>query len=79
MLPGSTAEISKTVLERLLKLYVDEVEIEKKGIKISASVSIGIATHMDVHDFNSLKEFMAAADEALYKAKAQGKNCISVY
>lgn len=79
MLPGSTAEISKNVLERLLKLYLDEVKLETKGIKISASVSIGLATHMDVHDFNSLKEFMAAADEALYKAKSQGKNCISVY
>jgi len=79
MLPGSTADISKSVLDRLLKIYLEQVVLETKGLKISASVSIGLATHMDMHKFDSLKEFMAAADEALYKAKSQGKNCISVY
>jgi diguanylate cyclase (GGDEF)-like protein len=79
MLPGSSEEVAETVLERLLKLYLDEAELDAKGIKISASVSIGIATHMDVHEFDSLKDFMAAADEALYKAKSKGKNCIRVY
>ncbi|MCW9030486.1 MAG: GGDEF domain-containing protein [Gammaproteobacteria bacterium] len=79
MLPGSTSDITKTVLERLLKLYIDEVILDVKDIKISASVSIGIATHMDKHNFDNLKDFMTAADEALYKAKAGGKNCLSIY
>lgn len=79
MLPGSSSDISKTVLERLLKLYIDEAAIDVKGKKVLASVSIGVATHIDKNDFESLKDFMSAADDALYKAKAGGKNCLAVY
>ena len=79
MLPGSTADTTKMVLERLLKLYLKEAWLEVKGVNIFASVSIGIATHMDKNKFSGLKHFMTAADEALYKAKEGGKNCLAVY
>lgn len=79
MLPGSTADISSSVLDRLLKKYLEEVALQHKEIEIKASVSIGIATHMDKYEFDNLNQFMAAADEALYKAKHKGKNCIRVF
>lgn len=79
MLPGSTGDIAKIALERLLALYIDEVHLESKGITISASLSIGLATHQDKNNFDSLKDFMGSADEALYKAKAEGKSCLAVY
>lgn len=79
MLPGSTGDIAKIALERLLALYIDEVQLESKGMTITASLSIGLATHQDKNNFDSLKDFMSAADEALYKAKADGKSCLAVY
>lgn len=79
MLPGATEEIAKSVIDRLLAVFKNNAVLEVKGECITASVSIGLATHMDKHDFANLKLFMAAADKALYKAKAAGKNCLAVY
>lgn len=79
MLPGSTSDIAISVLERLLELFKDKAILEVKGMRIAASVSIGLATHIDKNDFDTLKDFMAAADEALYKAKAKGKSCLAIY
>ena len=79
MLPGATSEIAASVINRLLVLSKDKLSLEAKDVTVSSSVSIGLATHMDKNDFNSLKEFIAAADEALYKAKHKGKNCLAIY
>lgn len=79
MLPGSTSSIAESVLERLLNLIEKYVSLEVKGIKITTSVSIGLASHMDKNEFQNLKDFIAAADEALYKAKDSGKNCLVTY
>ena len=79
MLPGSTSVIAKTLIERLLELFEEKVKVKVKDIDVEVSVSIGIATHVGEHDFNNLKELMAAADSALYKAKESGKNCFAIY
>ena len=79
MLPGSTSDIAKSLLERLLSLFKSEVIIDVKDIKITTSVSIGLATHTGMTGFEKLKDVLAAADEALYKSKKEGKNCLSVY
>lgn len=79
MLPGSTSEITKQLIERLLELFKEKVKVKVKDMDVAVSVSIGIATHVGEHDFDSLKELMDAADNALYKAKASGKNCFSIY
>ena len=79
MLPGSTSDIAKSLLERLLLLFKNEVTINVKDVKITASVSIGLATHTGMTGFEKLKDVLAAADEALYKSKKQGKNCLSIY
>ena len=79
MLPGSTSEIAKTLIERLLELFKEKVKVKVKDMDVAVSVSIGIATHIGKHDFDNLKELMDAADNALYKAKASGKNCFAIY
>ena len=79
MLPGSTSDIAKSVLERLLDLLRDSITLDVKGIHLTAHVSIGLATHMGLNEFDNLKDFMAAADEALYKAKSKGKDCLAIY
>ena len=79
MLPGSTSDIAKSVLERLLGLLKDAIKLEVKGVNLTVHVSIGLATHMEPNEFANLKDFMIAADEALYKAKSKGKNCLAIY
>lgn len=79
MLPGATSDIAKSLLERLLTLFKKEAKQNINGVDVLSSVSIGIATHMDKNDFNTQKEFMNAADKALYQAKEKGKNCLVVY
>ena len=79
MLPGSTSDIAKSLLERLLSLMKNELDLDVKDEKFSVSVSIGLATHLGMNGFDKLKDVLAAADKALYQAKEQGKNCLSVY
>jgi len=79
MLPGSTSEIAQGMIERLLNLYNEKSAIHENGSVIKTTVTIGLATHLDQHDFDSSKKLIQAADEAVYKAKAKGKNCLVVY
>jgi diguanylate cyclase (GGDEF)-like protein/PAS domain S-box-containing protein len=40
------------------------------------TISVGVSTAVDVHD---TQEFIKQADEALYEAKAGGRNCVKTY
>lgn len=71
-------EMAKSILERLLVLLKDSVTLVIKDISLSATVSIGLASYTD-NDFHTLKEFISAADEAVYKSKVSGKSRLSTY
>ncbi len=79
MLPGATSDNARSIIDRLIILFKDKAIINIKGTNISTSVSIGLASHIDKNNFGSLKDFLCAADEALYKAKEAGKNCLAIY
>lgn len=79
MLPGSASDIAYALLTRLLKLFEKEPGVKIKNKKLVTTISIGLATHIDKNDFTNLKEFIAAADKALYQAKNEGKNCLATY
>ncbi len=51
-------------------------EIDLNGVTIRSSVSIGIAPYVKGH---TLDQVLTDADMALYFAKAEGGNCISIY
>lgn len=78
MLPGSTNDVAMNMLNRLLKELRTFV-IQSDNLLINQTVSIGLASHMDTHDFNSITEFLNAADEALYKVKEMGRDNIACY
>lgn len=79
MLPGATSDIAQSMLTRLLNLFKEVPGVEVKGEMLTTTLSIGLATHLDNNDFESVKKLIAATDEALYKAKQAGKNGLAVY
>jgi diguanylate cyclase (GGDEF)-like protein len=58
-----------------IRSEVEGAEVEKDGVKLSISISIGVASFPD--DGEHVLELVAAADAALYRAKGAGKNRVS--
>lgn len=74
ILPETNKEKSKTVAERIR----NSVLVNPKFIPYSqVSLSTGIAAYP--HDGEATEEIIQKADEALYVAKARGKNYIHLY
>lgn len=79
LLPGSTNEVAKNMLSRILKqMRVDDFG-QMKELENRPSVSIGLASHLDGHDFDNVTELLKAADKALYKVKETGRDNISSF
>ena len=76
LLPSTDAEGAAAVAERL-RLAVESQAVEVDGVPIRCTISAGVATmHADVADLDAL---MKRADQALYAAKAAGRNRIECW
>ncbi|MGD8559195.1 MAG: GGDEF domain-containing protein [Gammaproteobacteria bacterium] len=60
-------------LAKRIRRRVEKLETRIHGYVIPMTVSIGIATLQETDDE---KSFIARADQALYRAKREGRNCI---
>lgn len=67
---GGVLRLAKRIRKRIEKL---EAIVDKQPVKLT--VSIGITTLVNSDDDKSL---IVRADEALYKAKREGRNCIRI-
>ncbi|MDX1442714.1 MAG: GGDEF domain-containing protein [Gammaproteobacteria bacterium] len=67
------------VAERVRKaLETQKIPINSSDITVELTASIGVATcAQPTHSPGMLEELLARADEALYEAKARGRNCVS--
>lgn len=76
LLPATTEEDAEKLAERL-RVSFAELSVEWRGLEISSTISIGVAssTHISL-DFSSLLE---AADAALYQAKQMGRNQVITF
>jgi len=74
LLPETDSAAALMAAERLRKA-VHSVPLDVDGISIDLTVSIGVA-HAEL-GLADMKELMKLADERLYQAKKNGKNCIA--
>ncbi len=76
ILPSTGIDAARVVAERLRRQVASQ-PVEVDGVPISYTVSGGIAS-LDA-SVNGLDALMKRADQALYAAKAHGRNCIEIW
>jgi diguanylate cyclase (GGDEF)-like protein len=75
LMPSTTAEEARIPLERIRQMLAEQV-VELDGKSVSVSVSIGLCEWREGVD--SPDAWLAQADQALYAAKAAGRNRLCV-
>jgi len=73
--PDTNAEQALVAAERL-RAGIEKTEIRHGDYVLSATISIGVAERDPVSQ--SADDLLRLADAALYKAKAEGRNCVRV-
>ncbi|QHN04664.1 GGDEF domain-containing protein [Granulicella sp. WH15] len=84
LLPGASADSAQVVAHRMrsnvekigwmeLDLQAGGKQAERK-LAVGVTVSVGVATSRDGED--SIAEILGRADQAMYEAKSQGRNCV---
>ena len=60
-----------------LRRTIEEYDFEYNGIKSKTTVSIGLT--MNYQNLNTTTEILKTADDALYRAKENGRNKVELY
>lgn len=76
MLPETDEVGADGIVPRMLKACRELSFVSPQGVSLEVRISIGIAT-LSQAVFSNSKELIRAADEALYRAKAAGRNQVS--
>lgn len=78
LLPGSGSDAAANVADRIVEGAAN-CEIKVGEAMISTTLSLGVVTMNSSRTFETSKEFLAAADEALYFSKKAGRNQSTSY
>ncbi len=76
--PGTNAEGSLILAERLRKTIENQLFVINKNTTIKVTVSIGIFSCIPTPN-QLADELLKNADDSLYKAKQSGRNCVVSY
>ncbi len=74
IMPDTTGADAAEIAERIRQVVADQDLRTPEDRPIKFTVSVGVATNPS--DAESSEPLLAAADEALYQAKAAGRNCV---
>lgn len=72
ILPDATLKEAEFVAQRI-RIAIEGAKFSGDLSKLAITVSLGVATYPS-ENYNSVDTFIKAADDALYKAKASGRN-----
>jgi diguanylate cyclase (GGDEF)-like protein len=72
LLPETDGTGARAIAERI-RSAVAELVADGEGTPVRTTASIGLAVH-PLHDGGDLKALLRAADQALYRAKRQGRD-----
>jgi len=75
LLPHTGEQAARDVAERI-RLAVGTMHVDAGDERVCVSTSCGVATYLNGEDH---EHWVARADEALYRAKAHGRNCTRVF
>ena len=76
IMPETNIEGALVPVQRLRRM-VEEYEFDYNGVKTNVTVSIGLT--MNYQSFNSTAEILKSADDALYRAKEEGRNRVILH
>jgi diguanylate cyclase (GGDEF)-like protein len=77
ILPETDSDGAGYIAERVRKeIAVSSFAVEEHG-EIRLTVSIGIACMNFGHEYSDLDRLLQSADDAMYRAKMSGRNCVS--
>ncbi|PXX39757.1 diguanylate cyclase [Undibacterium pigrum] len=76
-MPDSSQASALQLAERC-RMAIAMIDTEPSGHMFSLSASFGVAT-VDGNGLSNFDETLEAADKALYRSKAEGRNCVNVF
>jgi diguanylate cyclase (GGDEF)-like protein len=76
VLPQTGPDGAKVIAERIRQAIAERVFMEKEGLAVRLTASIGVASFPRPCD--SPEELIQAADRAMYKVKGSTKNCVGM-
>jgi diguanylate cyclase (GGDEF)-like protein len=78
VMPETAGTEGRIVAERLRQRVADQEYVSEDGRAVSVTVSVGVAS-FPVDGIDDADAFLRAADEALYRAKQAGRNCVRLH
>ena len=76
IMPETNIEGAVIPVQRFRRM-VEDYEFDYNGVKSKVTISIGLT--MNYQDFKSSADILKSADDALYKAKEEGRNRVVLH
>ena len=75
LLPSTEKEEAHAIAEDL-RTSVELLKLNVQGIEIQFTISLGVSCYLGKAEIDTLEHWIVDADNALYKAKKRGRNCV---
>jgi diguanylate cyclase (GGDEF)-like protein len=76
-LPDTNLKEAEKIAERI-RQAIENLKVRSNGYNVQTTVSLGVAS-INQLEFRSLDDLIRISDQALYQAKADGRNCVRVF